>query len=119
MGNVALPVRVSGGGGGGGGAQAEAEADAAAKREEEAEAEAAAGNNDILVPPEHEALLFRWILDTLVADYRTFLSLFVMHRRYWVRLSAQIYLDEGDYAAAGVMLRELCGRIGKREYLKG
>ncbi|KAG5915109.1 hypothetical protein E4U42_000151 [Claviceps africana] len=98
MGNVALPLRV---------ADADAVADAKA-------ADAA----DVVVAPEHEALVSRWFVDTLVADYKTFVTLFVMDRRYWVRLSAQIYLDEGDYEAAGAILKELVARAARREYLR-
>ncbi|QPG96643.1 hypothetical protein C2857_004857 [Epichloe festucae Fl1] len=93
MGNVALPVWAGGRGAG-------------------------AKETDVVVPEEHRDTVLQWMAETLVRDYRTFMSQFIMGDRYWVRLSAQIYLDEGDYEAGAAILKELCGRIGKREYLK-
>ncbi|KAG5991346.1 hypothetical protein E4U54_003899, partial [Claviceps lovelessii] len=97
MGNVALPVRI-------------ADTDGT-------DAADAADARMAVVAPEHKGRVFQWIVETLVADYKTFLSLFIMDRRYWVRLSSQIYLDEADYEAAGDILKDLCARVARREYL--
>ncbi|KAG6001051.1 hypothetical protein E4U21_004762 [Claviceps maximensis] len=101
MGNVALPVRVA----------------AAADEPNGTDADADADADVVSVAPEHQDLVFKWICDTLMADYKTFISLFVMDGRYWMRLSSQIYLDEGDYEAAGDILKDLCARVARREYL--
>ncbi|KHN95051.1 aminotransferase family protein (LolT) [Metarhizium album ARSEF 1941] len=93
MGNVALPVWVGERGEG-------------------------ARETDVVVPREHRDTVFQWITETLVRDYRTFMSRFIMGGRYWIRISAQIYLDLADYEFAAKALGELCERIGKREYLE-
>lgn len=93
MGNVALPVWVGERGEG-------------------------AKETDVVVEREDKDVVFQWMAHTLVSDYKTFLSRFFIGDRFWVRISAQIYLDLQDYEAAGRILKELCERIGKREYLK-
>lgn len=93
MGNVALPVWVGEKGEG-------------------------AKDTDVVVPVEDKNTVFLWIAETLMKDYKTFLSRFFIGNRYWVRISAQIYLGLEDYEAAGRILKELSERIGKKEYLK-
>ncbi|EFY99487.1 Sir2 family protein [Metarhizium robertsii ARSEF 23] len=93
MGNVSLPVWVSERGEG-------------------------AKETDIVVPEEDKDTVFQWITETLVRDYRTFMLRFIMGNRYWIRISAQIYLDLADYEFAAKALGDICERIGKREYLK-
>ncbi|KAK2592357.1 hypothetical protein QQS21_009937 [Conoideocrella luteorostrata] len=93
MGNVALPVWVG-------------------------EKGAGAKDTDVVVPKEHQAVVFQWIGETLVKDYKTFMSLFMIGNRYWIRISAQIYLEARDYEVAAGILKELCERIGKKDYLK-
>ncbi|GAO13409.1 uncharacterized protein UV8b_00607 [Ustilaginoidea virens] len=76
-----------------------------------------AKDTDALVPLEHKATVFQWIAETLVTDYKTFMSQFMIGNRFWMRISAQIYLDESDYQLAARILKELCERIGKGDYL--
>jgi selenocysteine lyase/cysteine desulfurase len=61
---------------------------------------------------------FQWMARTLVDDYKTFMALFVMGNRYWVRISAQVYLDMEDYKIAGKILKRLSERVSKKEYLE-
>ncbi|KAG6156896.1 hypothetical protein E4U11_005436 [Claviceps purpurea] len=102
MGNVALPMRVDN-------EDASTALDAAPS--------AAIAAPDVVVARENVALVDKWMRERLFDDYKTFMTLFVMQDRYWVRLSAQIYLDEQDYEAAGDILKTLCERIRRREYL--
>ncbi|KAG5944867.1 hypothetical protein E4U59_006695 [Claviceps monticola] len=102
MGNVALPMRVDDG-------DASIALDAAPS--------AAIAAPDVVVARENVALVDKWMRERLFDDYKTFMTLFVMQDRYWVRLSAQIYLDEQDYEVAGDILKALCERIRRREYL--
>ncbi|CAM1510905.1 Fc.00g084180.m01.CDS01 [Cosmosporella sp. VM-42] len=76
-----------------------------------------AESSDVVVSAEETGKAFEWILTTMIEDYKTFLSLFLHGGRFWVRISAQVYLDMADYEFAGKMLVELCGRVGKKEYL--
>ncbi|KAI5456995.1 pyridoxal phosphate-dependent transferase [Mariannaea sp. PMI_226] len=72
---------------------------------------------DAVVPAEEADKAFQWILTTMIEDYKTFLSLFIHDGRYWVRISAQVYLDLDDYKWAADMLKKVCERVGKKEYL--
>lgn len=73
---------------------------------------------DVVVSLEEEGKAFQWILRAMIDDYKTFLSLFVHAGRFWVRFSAQVYLELEDYEWAAGMLKEICERVGKKEYLK-
>ncbi|PNY21214.1 aminotransferase [Tolypocladium capitatum] len=75
-----------------------------------------AKDGDAVVPVEDEDEAFQWMARTMVDEYRTFMSLFVTGNRYWIRISAQVYLDMQDYEVAGKVLKELCERVGKRDY---
>ncbi|KAG6079879.1 hypothetical protein E4U30_005471 [Claviceps sp. LM220 group G6] len=103
MGNVALPLRVDD-------VDAPTALDAAPSA-------AIIAAPDVVVARENVALVDKWMRERLFDDYKTFMTLFVMQDRYWVRLSAQIYLDEQDYEVAGDILKALCERIRRREYL--
>ncbi|KAG5960810.1 hypothetical protein E4U58_004516 [Claviceps cyperi] len=102
MGNVALPMRVD---------------DMDAPSALVTAPSAAIAAPDVVVARENVALVDKWMRERLFDDYKTFMTLFFMQDRYWVRLSAQIYLDEQDYEAAGDVLKALCERIRRREYL--
>jgi selenocysteine lyase/cysteine desulfurase len=78
---------------------------------------AAVGETDVVVPAEQQDRVMQWVAETLVNEYKTFMSMFVLGGRFWIRISAQIYLDLADYEAAASILKEVCERIGKREYL--
>src|SRR5256885_6573789 len=58
-----------------------------------------------------------WMLDTLMSEYDTFLAIFVFQGKWWVRMCGQVYLELSDFEWAGRVLKELCERIGKGEYL--
>ena len=73
--------------------------------------------SDVVVSAEETGKAFQWILTTMTEDYKTFLSLFVHGGRFWVRISAQVYLELADYEFAAKMLTELSERVGKKEYL--
>jgi selenocysteine lyase/cysteine desulfurase len=68
---------------------------------------------DIRVPREKAVLVTNWLLDTMMKDYKTFMALCVHQDRWWVRLSAQVYLDMDDFEWAGVTLKEVCERALK------
>jgi selenocysteine lyase/cysteine desulfurase len=70
-----------------------------------------------VVPAEETQKAFQWMLTTLIDDYKTFMSLFIHGGRFWARISAQVYLGIEDYEWAGKVLKELCERVAKKEYL--
>lgn len=73
---------------------------------------------DVVVSAEETQTAFQWMLRTMIDDYKTFLSLFLHDGRFWVRISAQVYMGMDDYEWAGEMLKDICERVGKKEYLK-
>ncbi|KAK3937755.1 putative L-cysteine desulfhydrase [Diplogelasinospora grovesii] len=58
----------------------------------------------------------QWMLEVLMNEYKTFIALFTYKQRWWARLSAQVYLGQGDFSWAGKTLKELCRRAADGEY---
>ena len=75
-----------------------------------------AREGDAVVADEEVTAVFNWITGRLIDEYKTFMAVWVRWDRFWVRISAQVYLDMGDYEGAGRVLRELSGRVAKGEY---
>ncbi|RBA10028.1 Hercynylcysteine sulfoxide lyase [Fusarium proliferatum] len=73
---------------------------------------------EVVISAEETQTAFQWILNTLIGDYKTFVALFLHGGRFWIRTSAQVYLEIGDYEWLGGVLKEVCERVGKKEYLK-
>ncbi|KZZ99003.1 aminotransferase family protein (LolT) [Moelleriella libera RCEF 2490] len=119
MGNVALPVLIvddgederEGDSSGGGGTTQGSSNSSSVKNE-------TAKSTDVPVARKHQGRLFQWVAETLVGDYKTFVSQFMIGNRYWVRISAQIYLELKDYELAADVLTSLCERIKNKEYLE-
>jgi selenocysteine lyase/cysteine desulfurase len=59
---------------------------------------------------------FNWMQDKMFDEYRTFMALWVRWGRFWVRISAQVYLELDDYDWASVVLGELVQRVAKGEF---
>ncbi|KAF7543726.1 hypothetical protein G7Z17_g10509 [Cylindrodendrum hubeiense] len=75
-----------------------------------------AKEGDSVVADEDADKVFHWLLNTMMGDYKTFLSLFIHGGRFWARFSAQVYLGLEDYEWAGNMLKEISERVAKKEY---
>ncbi|WJG35369.1 pyridoxal phosphate-dependent transferase [Fusarium oxysporum Fo47] len=73
---------------------------------------------EVVISAEETQTAFQWILNTLIGDYKTFVALFLHGGRFWIRTSAQVYLEIEDYEWLGGVLKEVCERVGKKEYLK-
>jgi len=58
----------------------------------------------------------QWMLNTMMAEYNTFIPLIVYRNQLLARISAQVYLDMDDFEFAGRMLKELCERVMNEEY---
>ncbi|EYE97798.1 putative aminotransferase family protein (LolT) [Aspergillus ruber CBS 135680] len=56
----------------------------------------------------------RWMQDTLVDGFDTFLPVFPHGGWLWTRLSAQVYLEKSDFKWVAPILRELCEQVGKK-----
>ena len=55
----------------------------------------------------------RWMQDTMVEQYGTFLPVFSHGGWLWTRLSAQVYLEKKDFEWAAGIVEELCAQVGK------
>lgn len=89
MGNVALPIWI--------GARGET-----------------ARSSDAVVAKKDADAVFQWFMKTMVDDYKTFMAPFVLKNRFWVRISAQVYLDMEDYKVAANVLKELSERVSAK-----
>jgi selenocysteine lyase/cysteine desulfurase len=54
----------------------------------------------------------------LVRGYGTFMALIFYGGAWWVRFSAQTYLEIADFEKAGEILKEVCGRVLEGESLE-
>lgn len=61
---------------------------------------------------------FNWICKKLMGEYHTFVAVFVRWDQFWVRISAQVYLDLEDYDFVAKALENLCLWIEKDEFKK-
>lgn len=59
-----------------------------------------------------------WMLDTIIREKGTYLQLYSFQSKFWVRISAQVYLEMEDFEWAGKTLKEVCGRVEKGEFLQ-
>lgn len=73
----------------------------------------------IVVPADEAGDVAKWMQQALVDDYKTFLPVALYNGRFWVRLSAQVYLDLDDFESVAKDLLELCERVGKGDHKAG
>ncbi len=62
------------------------------------------------IPFDKAPAMTQWLQETLVEDYKTFTPVFPYKNQFWVRLSAQVYLELDDFEWAGNALKDLCKR---------
>ncbi|KAF2456850.1 pyridoxal phosphate-dependent transferase [Lineolata rhizophorae] len=58
-----------------------------------------------------------WLGSTMMREYDTFMALYFYGGAWWVRLSAQIYLEMEDFEWGGKVVQELCTRVMKGDFL--
>lgn len=60
-----------------------------------------------------------WLTATMVKEYHTFIALIFYNNAWWIRWSAQVYLELSDFEWGTKILAELCERVTKGEFLAG
>jgi hypothetical protein len=70
------------------------------------------------IDPRNGTVATEWMQETLIADFKTFIPIYLFQEKWWARLSAQIYLELVDFEWAGKALKAICERAGKGEFLK-
>lgn len=60
----------------------------------------------------------QWITSRLVFDHHTFLAIHYHADAWWVRLSAQVYLELQDFDWAARTLDKLCKQVADRKFLE-
>lgn len=74
------------------------------------------GENEVDKEDLHVAA--QWLSRTLVDDFDTFMAIYFYGGQMWVRFSGQIYLEVEDIVWGAHVLKGLCQRVAKGEYLK-
>lgn len=69
------------------------------------------------VGEEHAGTVTQWLCETMIEKHNTFMAVVFYGGCWWVRLSGQIYLEAKDFHWAGEVLKELCERVRKGDYL--
>ncbi|KAF1992214.1 PLP-dependent transferase [Aulographum hederae CBS 113979] len=62
-------------------------------------------------------LVTSWMCRTFVDDYDTFMALIFYGGAWWIRISAQIYLEMKDFEWAAGVLKKMCERVMEGEFL--
>lgn len=62
------------------------------------------------------ANIAQWMSKVLVEEYNTFLAILIHGEKFWVRLSAQVYLTTEDFEWGAKTLGEVCGRARAGEW---
>lgn len=73
---------------------------------------------NILLPitkPTDALDITEWMQQRMVKRHRTFMPVFPFQGSWWVRLSAQVYLEDSDFEWAGWTLKELCEELATVE----
>ena len=71
-----------------------------------------------VVPHAAASAVANWMERVLIDDHNTFIIIYTYRGRFWVRLSAQVYLELDDFEWAGQMLKSVCARAAAGEYAK-
>jgi len=58
----------------------------------------------------------QWMMQTMIEEYETAVLIYTYDRKWWVRLSGQVYLTMDDFEYAGQKLKEMCGRVVDMEW---
>ncbi|KAK7450744.1 hypothetical protein CaCOL14_007104 [Colletotrichum acutatum] len=82
----------------------------------DAESVSVGSDGTVTVPETESGAVGAWLVSKLMGEYQTFLPIYRHDGRWWVRVSAQIFLDESDFEWTGNTLKDLCERVGKQEY---
>jgi hercynylcysteine S-oxide lyase len=72
---------------------------------------------EYVVKPGYGIEATAWMLDALMNEYKTYIAIYYFQEQWWARMSGQVYLDMADFEWAGRVLKELCERVGRGEYL--
>jgi hypothetical protein len=70
----------------------------------------------VVLSEEDAPKAFSWIQTQLLGKHNTFLPVFRHGPWLWTRLSGQTYLETSDFEYVGVVLRDLCERVAKKEF---
>jgi hypothetical protein len=60
----------------------------------------------------------QWMSRVISREYKTFMALNWHGHEWWVRLSAQVYLEDADFERAGSILKEVCKRVERGDFLE-
>ncbi|KAL5347925.1 hypothetical protein ACLOAV_007336 [Pseudogymnoascus australis] len=74
------------------------------------------GNKISYVRGTDAAAIAKWITDRSVKDYETMIPVIFDGRKFWCRMSGQIYLEFRDFEWAAYRLKEVCERVSKGEF---
>ncbi|KAJ3558184.1 hypothetical protein NPX13_g9763 [Xylaria arbuscula] len=77
-----------------------------------------AGRETKKIPLSHGARVIQWFREVGVRESGCYTQLYVYYGVMWWRISGMIYVDEDDFRKAAEMLKGLCERAAKGEYLE-
>ena len=79
---------------------------------------AGAKESDVVLPVEALDRAMGWIFKLLMEQYKTSMPPFILGKRFFLRVSAQVYLDLKDYDFAAVIAEDIVRGIRDKRYLE-
>ncbi|KAF3484376.1 lolT-1 [Arthroderma uncinatum] len=76
------------------------------------------GQHIVRARPGIQFTVVDWMMRKMAIEYETMMPVFFFQGAWWVRASAQVFLEVSDFEWAGRMLEDLCERVGHGEHLK-
>ena len=58
-----------------------------------------------------------WVSRRMVEEHKTFMALIFYGGHWWVRFSAQVYLEIANFEVAAKILDQLCARVRAGEFV--
>ncbi|KAL2038056.1 hypothetical protein N7G274_009276 [Stereocaulon virgatum] len=77
------------------------------------------GNGPCEIPEKDAVPVAIWMTEILAREHDVYLPTFVHACAFWIRLSGQIYLEIDDFVRGAEIVKSLCMRAKKGEYLQG
>jgi hypothetical protein len=71
-----------------------------------------------VIDPGNGMLATQWMQEILIEDFKTFIPIYFFQGQWWTRLSGQVYLELADFEWAGEVLKKICERAGRAEFLE-
>ncbi|KAF2967225.1 hypothetical protein GQX73_g6339 [Xylaria multiplex] len=75
------------------------------------------GEDEGEIPPSHAKKVIQWFKEIGVSESHCYFQICIYRAALWWRLSGMIYVDVSDFSKGAEILKALCERAGRGEYI--